>query len=643
MDRNTLTGFILIALILIGYTYFTSPSEEEKERMRQKRDSIAQVEKQKQAEAEALLAQEADSAKKVEAKIKETNSQNDSLLASDQTSDSAKTQMLQDQFGVFADAAKGEDKEIVIENEVMKVFLSAKGGRPVRVQLKEYDTYSGEPLYLFDEDSSQFNFNFFYRNRLLNTEDFYFEPTSSSFSISGEEQQTVSMRLYAGSDDRYLELKYGLTGDSYLMDFTVNVIGLDDLLRQNNNELAFNWNLKSLDKEKGREPQYMATTVFFKYLNDDVDYLSESSDEETQALEASTKWISLKQHFFSVIAIADDHFDKINGQVKAEKLENSKKYTKYLGATITLTYDDPGQTSFPMKFYYGPNHYETLKDIGYDLEQQIDLGWGIFGWVNEFLIIKVFNFLDRFNLGYGLIILILTIFIKMLLFPLTYKNYLSSAKQRVLKPEVDELNEKYKDKDPMKKQQALMGLYRQAGVNPMAGCVPMVLQFPILFAMYRFFPASIELRQESFLWADDLSSYDSIYELPFEIPFYGDHVSLFTLLMATSTMLYTRFNTQATAMSGPQASQMKIMMYIMPVFFLGFFNNFAAGLTYYYFMANVTSMLQQWVIKKFFINEEAIHKKIQQNKKNPKKAKKSKFQKRLEDMAKQRGYNPPKK
>ena len=220
---------------------------------------------------------------------------------------------------------------------------------------------------------------------------------------------------------------------------------------------------------------------------------------------------------------------------------------------------------------------------------------------------------------------------------------MSSAKQRVLKPEMDALNEKYKDADAMKKQQATMNLYRQAGVNPMAGCIPMVLQFPILIAMYRFFPASIELRQESFLWADDLSSYDSILDLGFNIPFYGDHVSLFTLLMATSTFLYTKFNQSATMASGPQAQQMKIIMYMMPIFFLGFFNNFSAGLSYYYFLANVTSMIQQWAIKKFFIDEEKIHAQIQQNKKNPKKAKKSKFQQRLEDMAKQRGYNPPKK
>jgi YidC/Oxa1 family membrane protein insertase len=428
-----------------------------------------------------------------------------------------------------------------------------------------------------------------------------------------------------------------------MIDFDVKLVGLEEVLVKNNNELAFNWNLKAPSKEKGKEPQYAATTVFYKYVDDEVDYISETSDDK-QELEASTKWVSFKQQFFSASVIANKSFDKVNGMLETKKLEGSKKYTKFLAADLTLVFERELDPSFGMQFYFGPNHYQTLDAYNLNLEQQIDLGWGIFGWVNEYLIIEVFNFLDGFNLNYGIIILLLTVFIKLLLSPLTYKNYLSSAKTRVLKPEIDELNAKFKDGDAMKKQQATMSLYRQAGVNPMAGCVPMILQFPILIAMYRFFPASIELRQESFLWADDLSSYDSIFDLGFSIPFYGDHVSLFTILMAISTMLYTKYNSQTATMGGGmQAQQMKIMMYIMPIFFLGFFNNFSAGLSYYYFLANVISMVQQWVIKKFFIDEDAIHRKIQENKKKPKAQKKSKFQQRLEDMAKQRGYNPPKK
>lgn len=636
MDRNSITGFVLIALILIGYTYFTAPTEAEKEAMKRQRDSLALVEKQKQIEAETARFQENQD-------FTDTSKAQPSLVEKvANLPDSIKDQKLFDAYGEFAEAAAGEPGYIEIENEVLRIKVSKKGGRPVEVELKEYHTYSGERLLLLDEDSSKFNFNFFYRNRLINTDELYFEPSQTELSVNGESQGSLSMKLYADSPNKYIEFIYGLQGSDYLVDFDVRVVGLEEMLIKNNQELAFQWNLKAPSKEKGKEPQYAATTVFYKYKDSEVDYISEGSDDR-QELEASTKWVSFKQQFFSATVIADNQFDKVNGIMETKKLEGSKNYTKYLATDLTLVFDRTQDPSFGMQFFFGPNSYETLKSYELGLEEQIDLGWGIIGWVNEYLIIKVFNFLDGFNLNYGLIILLLTVFIKMLLSPLTFKNYMSSAKQRVLKPEMDALNEKYKDADAMKKQQATMNLYRQAGVNPMAGCIPMVLQFPILIAMYRFFPASIELRQESFLWADDLSSYDSILDLGFSIPFYGDHVSLFTLLMAASTFLYTRFNQSATMASGPQAQQMKIIMYMMPIFFLGFFNNFSAGLSYYYFLANVTSMIQQWAIKKFFIDEDKIHAQIQQNKKNPKKAKKSKFQQRLEDMAKQRGYNPPKK
>ena len=526
MDRNSVTGFVLIALILIGYTYFTSPSQEEIDKIQLQRDSIAQVEDQKRIERETLEAQ----------KVAEVEMTED--VAVEALPDSLNEEKLNDQFGSFANAAQGEREIVVLENELLKLDVSTKGGRPITAELKDYKTYGGTELYLFDEDSSRFNFNFFFDNRLINTEDLYFEPNFTTISNDGEEQKSLSMRLYAGSEDKYLELLYILKPNTYLIDFTVNVVGLEDLLRANNQELAFNWSMNALSKEKGKDSQYLATTIYYKYVDDNFDYISETSDD-VQELEASTKWISFKQQFFSATVIAKDRFDKVNGQMETKKLESSKKYTKFLGANITLDFDDMSNASFPMSFYFGPNHFQTLQAIGYDLEQQIDLGWGLFGWVNEYLIIPVFNVLDNFNLGYGLIILLLTLFIKLLLSPLTYKNYLSSAKQKVLKPEIDELNAKHKDGDAMKKQQASMALYKKAGVNPMAGCIPMVLQFPILIAMYRFFPSSIELRQQSFLWADDLSSYDSIYDLGFEIPFYGDHVSLFTLLMAVSTFLYT--------------------------------------------------------------------------------------------------------
>lgn len=290
-----------------------------------------------------------------------------------------------------------------------------------------------------------------------------------------------------------------------------------------------------------------------------------------------------------------------------------------------------------MQFYIGPNHYQLLKRSGYHLEKQIPLGWGIFGWVNRFIVIPIFNFLNSFNWSYGIIILILTIAIKIMLMPFTFKAYLSQAKMKVLKPEIEEIQGKFKE-EPMKMQQEMMGLYRKAGVNPMGGCLPILLQLPILIAMFRFFPQSIELRQESFLWAKDLSRYDSILDLPFNIPFYGSHVSLFTLLMTVSTLLITKVNSQTT-MTNPQ---MKWMMYLMPVVFLGVFNNYSAGLSYYYFLANMISIGQQYLFKSF-VNEDEIHRKIQENKKRPQSQTKSKFQQRLEQMAKERGYKPPRR
>lgn len=641
MDRNSIIGFTLIALILIGYTYFTAPTEAEKQRIQRTRDSIAAVDLEKEQQAKQILTEKEQDSASIQAK---TETSAASAIVEDSTiSDSVKQQVLSESYGIFSASAQGKNEYIIIENDKFVITLTSKGAKPVSVQLKDYTTYGGGPLVLLDEDSSRFNFNFFYQNKLINTEELFFNFESTKFEVYDEAEKAISFKLFADSPNKYIEFIYTVKGNDYLLDFDVKMHGLEEVLLKNNHEMAFNWMIHAPSKEKGKEPQYAATTIFFKYLEDEVDYISETSDERLK-LEASTKWVSLKQQFFSATVIADKAFDKVNGVMETKKLEGSKNYTKYLATDLTLVFDREENPEFGMQFFFGPNHYQTLKTYDLNLEEQIDLGWGIFGWVNEYLIIPVFNFLDGFHLNYGIIILLLTIFIKMLLSPLTYKNYLSSAKMRVLKPEIDELNEKHKDSDPMKKQQATMSLYRQAGVNPMAGCVPMLVQFPILFAMYRFFPASIELRQESFLWADDLSSYDSIYDLGFSIPFYGDHVSLFTILMAVSTMLYTKYNSQTASMgSGMQAQQMKIMMYIMPIFFLGFFNNFSAGLSYYYFLANVISMVQQWAIKKFFIDEDAIHRKIQENKKKPKSIKKSKFQQRLEDMAKQRGYNPPKK
>ncbi|MFI5220138.1 MAG: YidC/Oxa1 family insertase periplasmic-domain containing protein, partial [Bacteroidia bacterium] len=331
--------------------------------------------------------------------------------------------------------------------------------------------------------------------------------------------------------------------------------------------------------------------------------------------------------------VAETNFDKPT-KIESVVDENSKHEVANLKANFTIPYSHKTDETFAMSFYFGPNHFQTLKKMELGLEKIINLGF--FGFVNRWLVIPVFNWLNSFNLNFGIIILILTIIIRIVLLPLTYKSFLSQAKMKVLQPEVTELNQQYPD-DPMKKQQAMMALYKRAGVNPLGGCIPAILQIPILFAMFSFFPTSIELRQESFLWAKDLSTYDSILDLPFTIPFYGDHVSLFTILMTLSTILFTAINMQMTTAVNPQ---MKWMMYIMPILFLGIFNNYSAGLSYYYFLSNLCGLGQQYLFKAF-VNQDEIHRKIQEKKKQP--VVKSKFQQRLEDMAKQRGYKMPKK
>ena len=428
------------------------------------------------------------------------------------------------------------------------------------------------------------------------------------------------MRLVLDTN-RYIDFNYSINDDDYLVDYSINLSAIDELIK--NNDMYLEWQMKTPQTEKSKSNQEMYTGIYYQSLSDKYnwEYLGYSSDQ-VEETENKVSSVVFQQQFFSSILSFKDGFLK-ESTLSSTKEENSK-YIKNLSAKLEIEKND----KLDFQFYFGPNHYKQLQTYNQNFETIIPLGWGIFGWVNKYIIINIFDFLSQFFDNYGLIILILTIIIKLALSPFTYKAYLSQAKMKVLKPEIDKITEKSKDK--MKAQQETMSLYRKAGVNPMGGCLPMLFQFPILIAMFRFFPASIELRQESFLWATDLSSYDSIYDFPngFEIPFYGDHISLFTLLMTISTILYTRMNSQMT--TGPMA-QMKWMMYLMPIMFLGFFNNYASALCYYYFLANMFTFSQQYFMKKF-INEDAILAQLEENKKKPKK--KSNFQKKLEDMQK---------
>lgn len=623
MDKNSIFGLLLIGGILIGWMVLSQPSKEELARQQQVRDSIALVEGAKKVEADAKALSPAIS-----------NSASQAFIAPDSTgviSDSVKAIIKKQTYGDFAEAARGEDKNITIENDLMRVNVSTKGGRIASVQLKKYKTFDGKPLFLFNADSSTQNVTFAAYSKVFSSDSLYFTPVGDGFTVTGTESKSLAMRLYAGSNTRYIEYVYTLTGDEYMMRCHINTMGMQDIIASNVAEMTLNWQMKTPAQEQHHETQKNASTVYFKYLEEDPDKISET-EEEKKSLDARVKWVGFKQQFFTSVIIADNAFEKPT-DIESSNQSISSNYIKNFSTSLTIPYEHQQSTTFGMRFYFGPNHYQTLKKYDLELERQINLGWKLFGWLNRFLTIPTFNILSSLNLNYGIIILILTIILKLLLLPIAYRTVLSSAKMRVLKPEIDELNEKFKNEDPMKKQQATMTLYKKAGVNPMAGCIPVLLQMPILIALFSFFPASIELRQESFLWAHDLSTYDSIYNFGFEIPFYGDHISLFALLMTASTLLYTWSNSQLMGSSN-QMPGMKWMMYLMPILFLGFLNNYSAGLSWYYFLANMITFAQTWIMQKFVIDHDALHRKIQENKKKPVTV--SKFQQRLEKMAKER-------
>jgi len=598
-DKNSLTGFVLMFLILLVFNFFFLPTNEEVE----KEDNSNPIELQS-------------------TQIQQIDENSNTI-----NQEPVYNKINKSDFGIFSESSFAQDQEVILENEKIKLVISNKGGQIKSVVIKEgpnqkkYTTYTGEELEIFNSDSSIFNLNFS-TGISINTKDLYFDPISYNTS---ENQNSVTMRLAVDSI-HYVDFNYKIN-DDYLVDFSINLIGMDEVIPNELNYMNLEWQMKTPQTEKSKTNQDMYTGIYYQFLadQDDIDYLGYTTAEDEEKLSNKLSWVAFQQQFFSSILVSKSGLE--NASLYSVKDENSK-YIKNLSAKFELPYNHNRNEKLDFQFYFGPNHYKQLQSYNYKFEEIIPLGWGIFGWVNKYIIINIFDFLSKFFTNYGLIIFILTVIIKLALSPFTYKAYLSQAKMKVLKPEIDKMTEKHKGKDPMKVQQETMSLYRKAGVNPMGGCLPMLFQFPILIAMFRFFPASIELRSEAFLWADDLSAYDSIYDLPFEIPFYGDHISLFTLLMTISTLLYTRMNSQ---MASGQMAQMKWMMYLMPIMFLGFFNNYAAGLSYYYFLANMFTFSQQYFMKKF-IDEDAILRQLEENKKKPKK--KSNFQKKLEEMQK---------
>ncbi len=608
MDKNSIWGLVIIGAILIGYTYLTKPSAEELKAIKT-RDSIARVEEARnlKLENERLTAQ----------KAIEVEKQKDPVH-------------LQETFGVFSSAAAQKEEFITLENKLVKIKVSNKGGRIYSVQLKDYQTHDSLPLILWEGDKTRFGMSFYADNKAIDTQDLFFTSDAGFDNIDASSQEkTLSMKLKA-NDDQYLEYVYTLAPDSYMLDFEIKAIGLNNIISRAQNNLTFNWQADIYSKEKGRDFENQYTSLYYKFNEDDVDNLSAGGDDE-EDLTTQVKWIAFKQQFFSSALIAKNTFKGI--KLKSVNMDDKSPILKNFAAEISLPYSGDVKESYPMQFYFGPNKYKTLRHYGKEIELHalVDLGWKMFAWVNKYAVIPVFNFLENYMSNYGLIILILTILIKLVLSPLTYKSYLSTAKMRVLKPQIDEINERIPKDKAMERQQATMALYKKAGVNPMGGCLPMLVQFPILIALFRFFPSSIELRQKSFLWATDLSSYDSIVTLPWDIPMYGDHISLFCLLMAGTNLVYTKMNGQMQTSN--QMPGMQAMMYMMPLMFLVWFNNYASGLSYYYFIATLFTIIQTWAIRKWMVDDNKVLAMLEAAKKKP--VKKSKFQQRLEDAAKQ--------
>ncbi len=632
-NKSTLIGFVLIAAILFGWMYFMSPSKEELAEQKRVQDSI------RLARMEQMALDSMRIAEQKAAQLAAMPSDTVQMEASDSLSLAQQQQnALRDKYGIFAVASQGEEQTWTIENKLQKLTFTNKGGFLKQVELKDYKTYDSLPLISFDPETAKFDLSFFAQNRIVNTSQFYFQPymngqpyTGGDMTVAEGDSIVFSLRLPTEVADKYIEYTYTVRYDNYMMDFDIRTVGLKDVIATNADYMSIDWEVDLMKQEKSTD-RFAGESVYYKSLTDkDVDHLNEQKDEE-KVVNNKLKWVSFKQRFFCNVIVAKDEFENAKMATRTRKTDNPR-YFKSMSANIEVPYDITAETNvIPMQLYFGPNHFKTLRSYGIGLQDQINLGnFFLIRWIN-YGVIAVFNWLSSYGWNYGIVILILTILIKTLLFPLAFKSYKSSAITRVLKPEMEAINAKYpKEEDAMKKQQAVLNLQKQAGVSPASGCLPALLQFPILIAIFRFFPASIELRQQPFLWADDLSTYDSIIEFP---RFLGmDHLSLFTLLMTITTFIYTYVNNkQMDYSSNPQMKPMKWMMYLMPIMFFGIFNNYSAGLSYYYMLVNIITFIQMFIFRKM-INEDKVRATIEENKRKPQK--KSNFMKRLEEAQKQ--------
>jgi len=606
MDRNTFTGLFLILIILVGSTFLMQPSDEDikREKAKQSQDSIARV---KKAELPKIVQ---DTTKTVVVPAIDST-----LIKS----------------GPFGSAQSGSNEPIVLENELLKVKISPQGGRIASVELKKFKTYKKLPLIMFEGQGNRFGLIFGAAGKNISTNDLYFQPLGTSVSVAKNDSVSLTMRLNY-SEGKYIDYIYSLTGDSYTIGLTIATKGMQDVVTPTQKHLTLNWETILKQKEKDLISEQRYSSTYFKQGEESVDHLSLTKSETKAISEGKIKWFSFKQHFFSNVLIAKNSFDK--GELIVNTSPDSNT-VKSFAANMQIPFERQDVTSYPMNFYFGPNQLNILEKQGFEIEKQIDLGYWPLKYINRWIVLPVFSFLERFGWGYGLIILVLTVLLKMVLLPLTYKSYLSMAKMRILKPEMDEIKGKVGDDNPTLLQQEYLKLYKKAGVNPLGGCLPMLLQLPIIMAFFFFFPNLFELRQKSFLWMDDLSTFDAFFQMGFNIPFLGSHISLMCILMTISTLIYTYFNNQVSGATG----QMKYIGYITPIIFFGVLNSYPSGLNYYYFLANMMTFAQQYIIR-MFVNDDKIHAQIQENKKKPQsEKKKSGFQQRMEDYMRQQQQN----
>ena len=628
MDKNSIIGLVLIFLVLTLFFWWQRPSKEQIEQSRRYNDSIN------------LVRMHNDSIQAAQAYMVE-NQLNDTI------NDSISNANINNQFGVFASSVNGSETFVTVSTPKLEVTFTTLGGRMSSVTLPEFHTFDSLPLTLFKGPDNVFGLSFFSNNRLINTDDLYFVPSvSSNVNVTDPDGYDFSMRLYPSDDgsnaaNSYIEFAYHIPYDDYMIDVSCNLVGMEKYVYSRNSFIDLTWTMDILQQEKEEEDRLNGTTLFYQFDGDKCDKLAQNRDGEKN-LSVKTRWVSYKQRFFASTLIAKNDECFLSGSVSskkdARKAQSDNRYVRTMSSVLAVPYNGEPNESFGMSMYFGPAKFTLLKQYDLGLDDQINIGsFFLNRWINRG-IMAIFHFLERFIGNYGVIILLLTIFIKLILSPVTYKSYLSTAKIRAIKPETDELNAKYPNpEDAMKKQQATMELYKKFGVSPMSGCLPMLIQFPILVSMFRFFPVAFELRQKSFLWAHDLSTYDSILDLPFNIPLYGDHVSLFTLLMTASTILYTMITNKKMGQEGQPG--MKMMTYLMPIMFLGLFNSYSAGLSYYYLLFNLLSFLQTYIIGKIKPTEklraEMLLKAAQSTKKGGmSNGGKSRWEKKLEELQK---------